>query len=137
MTCYDVLRPKIPPLSSENLSLYFASLINRSTSSFVDTTIFVSTFAGVIRTFVFILPLLGVDKSHFPQSQSAHLQRPKKMNSLYPFIFERIKAEISRNRILFQKQSLHYESRNVLLMTTAASHKTYLAGCNHDQPLSR
>ena len=38
MTCYGILRPKSPPLSSENLSLYFASIINRSTSSFVDTT---------------------------------------------------------------------------------------------------
>ena len=38
MTCYGILRPKSPPPSLENLSLCFASLINRSTSSFVDTT---------------------------------------------------------------------------------------------------
>ena len=38
MTCYEILHPKSPLLSSENWSLYFASLINRSTSSFVDTT---------------------------------------------------------------------------------------------------
>ena len=50
--------------------------------------------------------------------------RPKKMSSLYLLIFERITAEISLNRIL--KQPFHYESRNVLLMTTAASRKTYL-----------
>ena len=59
--------------------------VNRSTSSFVNTTkegipsSFISsiwlTFTGVIRTFVFLLPLLRVDKSDFPQSQSAQLQQ--------------------------------------------------------------
>ena len=37
MTCYGILHPKSPPLSSENLSLCFASPINRSTPSFLDT----------------------------------------------------------------------------------------------------
>ena len=35
----------------------------------------VSTFASVIRTFVFLLLLLRVDKSNFPQGQSAQLQQ--------------------------------------------------------------
>ena len=78
MTCYEILRPKSLPLSSVNLSLSVASLINRSTSSFVDTTmegIPSSFIASVVRTFVFLLPLLRVDKSNFSQSQSAQLQR--------------------------------------------------------------
>ena len=81
MTCYEIWRPKSPPLSLENLSLPFASLINRSTllrwkeSQALSSLLFVSTFASVIRTFVFLLPLFRVVKSNFPQSQPAQLQR--------------------------------------------------------------
>ena len=50
--------------------------------------------------------------------------RPK-MNSLHLLVFERIKAEISLDRILFFKNNRSiYESRNVLVMTTAASRKS-------------
>ena len=85
MTCYGILRPKSLPLSSENLSLYFASLITEARSHLLiqrwkesqalSSLLFVSTFASVIRTFVFLLPLFRVDKSNFPQSQSAQLQQ--------------------------------------------------------------
>ena len=116
MTCFGILRPKSPPLSSQNLSLYFASLINRrearrplliqrwKESQALSSLLFVSTFASVIRTLVFLLPLLRVHKSNFPQSQSLNCNnvfQPKKMNSLYLLIFERIEAEISLDRILF------------------------------------
>ena len=49
------------------------------------------------------------------------------MNSLYLLIFERIKAEISLDRENNQTTAplrIHYESRNVLVMTTAASRKS-------------
>ena len=83
MTCYGILRPKGPPLSSENLSLYFASLINRSTSSFVDTTMegipssFISSICFNIRECHshICISFAVVDKSNFPQSQSAQLQQ--------------------------------------------------------------
>ena len=136
MTCYEILRPKSPPLSSENLSLYFASPTSRSTSSFVDTTM-----EGIPRSFNFYLfqnsrvsfahlyffcRCLELINQTFLKSSRPNCNnvfRPKKMNSgLYLFIFERIKAEISLNRI----KPLHYESRHVLVMTTAASRKMYL-----------
>ena len=51
--------------------------------------------------------------------------RPKKMNSLHLLVLERIKAEISLDRILFFKNNRSiYESRNVLVMTTAASRES-------------
>ena len=87
MTCYGNLRPKSPPLTSENLSLYFASLINRSMSSFVDTTMegipssFISSICFNFREchshicISFAVAKSSSDKSNFPQSQSAQLQQ--------------------------------------------------------------
>ena len=85
MSCYGILRPKCPPLSSENFSFSFASLITEARcpllihqwkeSQVLSSLLFVSTFAAVIHTFVFLLPSLRVDKSDFPQSQSAQLQQ--------------------------------------------------------------
>ena len=119
MTCYEILRPKSPPLSLVNLSLSFASLINRSTSSFVDTTMegipssFISSICFNIReshshiciSFARCLELINQTFLKASRPNCNNVFRPKKMNSLYLLIFERIKAEISRDRILFFKNN--------------------------------
>ena len=105
--------PKCRPMSSENLSLYFASLTNRSTSSFVDKTMegipssFISSICFNIRGchlyfFCRCLELINQTflKASRPNCNNVFL--PNKVNSFYLFIFERIKAEISLTRILFK-----------------------------------
>ena len=103
MTCYGILCPKSPALSSENFSLYFASLINRSTSSFVDTTTegipssFISSICFNVRechSHICIsfscrcLELINQTflKASWPNCNNVF--RPKKMNSLYLLIFK-------------------------------------------------
>ena len=112
-------------------------LIRWKESQALSSLLFVSAIAAVVRTIVvFLLPLLNSD---FPQSQSAQLQQrlsTEEDKQPLRFIFERIKAEISLDRILF-----YYESRHMLLMTTAASCKTYLdaimiSRCQVDDTLS-
>ena len=115
---YDMLWnmcPKSPPLSSENLSLYFASPTSRSTSSFVDIAI-----EGIpTRSFIFYLfqhsqvsfahlyffcRCLELINQTFLKASRPNCNivfRPKKMNSgLCLFIFRRVKAEISQDSIL-------------------------------------
>ena len=87
MTCYGILRPKSPPLSSENLSLYFASLINRSTLSFVDTTMV--SFAH-LYFFCHCLELINQTFLKASRPNCNNVFRLKKMKSHYLFIFERI-----------------------------------------------
>ena len=119
MTCYEILRPKCPLMPSENLSLYFASLTNRARrplliqrwkeSQALLSLLFVSTFAGVIRkNLYFFCRCLELINQTFLKASRPNCNsffRPKKMNSLYLFIVERIKAEISLNRILFLKKT--------------------------------
>ena len=65
------------------------------------------------------------------ESLEAHppLLRKSQKESLtlsYLFIFERRKAEISHNRILFKNKLLHCESQRISVMTAATSRKTHL-----------
>ena len=81
ITCFGILHPKSPLLSSEN-NLYFALPISRGTFFFVDKMMkgilssFISSICFNIPTFAFLLPLRRVDISDFPQTRSAKLQRP-------------------------------------------------------------
>ena len=99
MTCFGILRPKSPPLSSEN-NLYivfcFANQQMKHTFFFVDKMMkgilstFITSICFKVLTFAFLLPLHRVDISDFPQTRSAKLQplstEEDEVSSLFLFI---------------------------------------------------
>ena len=103
-------------------------------SAALSSHVFVSTFAGVGRTFVslflVLLPLLRVDKSDFPQSQSTQLQQrlsteEDEQQPLPVNIWVNQGWNFSQQDSILKKP-FHYESQHVLVMTAATSGKTNL-----------
>lgn len=82
MTCFGIVHPKSPSLSSENkLSRSIFFFVDKAMKGLLSCSI--SSVCFNIRTLAFLLPLRS-DISDFPQTRQQNISsafRPKKMNS--------------------------------------------------------